>query len=265
MLQPWFVKQKQVLPNGIVKLKFAFYVETLPEDDISLVLEKPEQMRLQCNETEIIYTPNDFYWADKCYKSVKIPQNALAIGKNVITAEITYYAITNLEAMYLFGDFGVRLEGQKRVLTNMPSSLKFGDIVTQGLPFYSGKLTYLCKLPDDLPGEIKLAFQELNCACINISGNGQEQLIAFRPYETDVTNLKEGKFIKITAILTRRNTFEPLHQIPVVASHYGPMSFETEGSSFQMSYSLIPQGILTKPVLSYVRGYNLGDYDIKQA
>ena len=252
MLQPWFVKQKKVEAKGTVRLQFAFDIETLPEQDLLLVLESPEHVSLRCNKKELTYIPNDFYWADKCYKSVKVPKELLKIGKNVIATEQTYFVTTNLETMFLFGDFGVRLLGAKRVLTTLPKKLNFGDIVSQGLPFYSGKLTYHCKLSKEVTGSVKVAFEELNSACIKIEGNGKEKIVAFRPYEAEVTDLLENEYLNLTAVLTRRNTFGPLHELPIVAPYCAPDSFETEGDKFNKGYSLFAAGIIKAPTITFL-------------
>ena len=56
-----------------------------------------------------------------------------------IVAEFT--SGLDLEAIFLAGTFGVILAGRHATLGRLPDTLSIGDIATQGLPFYSGKLT----------------------------------------------------------------------------------------------------------------------------
>lgn len=57
----------------------------------------------------------------------------------MIRIERYYGAGSGIEAVYLLGTFGVYIkEGTKVVLDELPQELKSGDIVVQGLPFYSG-------------------------------------------------------------------------------------------------------------------------------
>ncbi len=115
-----------------------------------------------------------------------------------------------MEAMYLFGDFSVRLEENKRILCKSNASIRFGDLVNQGLPFYSGKITYRFSVPEKEEGRWMLSLNEWAGACVKITGNGKEKLVAFEPYEVDVTDCIEDGRLDLTVVLTRRNTFGPL-------------------------------------------------------
>ena len=247
MLQPWYINKHKVHPNGTVRLQYIFYVESLPEQDITLVVEQPEYVGLRCNNNELTYILNDYYWADICFKAVNIPKKFLKVGKNVISAEHTYFVTTNLEGMFLQGDFGVRVEKEKCILTTMPKELYFGDITKLGLPFYSGKVTYHCKLPKELDGRVKVTFDKMDSACIIIEGNGLKKTIAFHPYEADVTELVEEGCLTITAVLVRRNTFGPLHEV-VTAKEGG---YKTD-----LKYTFIENGIINEPVISYEIEHN---------
>ena len=75
-------------------------------------------------------------------------------------------------------------------------------------------------------------------------------MIAWQPYEADITNdINMNGEVTIEVVLTRRNTFGPLHQLPVKASAYGPFSFVTEGDEFSKDYILINSGLLKEPVI----------------
>ena len=72
-------------------------------------------------------------------------------------------------------------------------------------------------------------------------------MIAWQPYEADVTGMVENGVLRVTDVLTRRNTFGPLHLVPARAYAYGPDSFETTGAHFSAAYSLVDAGLLSAP------------------
>lgn len=252
MFQPWFVKQKHVEIKGQVQLFFDFYVEDLPENDWKLVLESPQDRTVLCNGQPCPYVDHDFYWADQCFHAIALPSSMLKEGKNTISVEVSYSEATNLEAMYLFGDFSVRLEENKRILCKSNDSIQIGDLVTQGFPFYSGKITYRFSVPKKEEGRWMVSLNEWAGACVKVTGNGKEKLVAFEPYEVDVTDCMEDGRLDLTVVLTRRNTFGPLHHWPVLAKPCGPMHFETEGEQFRNAYSLMEAGLLRAPILRRV-------------
>ena len=74
--------------------------------------------------------------------------------------------------------------------------------------------------------------------------------MAWHPYEVPVTDLlNSGDSLELEVVLTRRNTFGPLHQQPAKAGAYGPFSYVTEGDEFSEDYQLLPAGLLKAPVL----------------
>lgn len=247
MLQPWFVKQTEVIDISTVSLKFDFDIQKIPDSQVLLVMEKPEDFSIFINGNLLTYQPNDFRWADICYKSLIIPINYLHMGENTVELRIPYNMTTNLEAVFLFGNFGVKLNGSRRALAELPETLSLGDITSQGLPFYSGELSYICKIPKIEADHMLLKLEGFAGACVKVNGNNKQSILAFKPYETDISDLVEEGIVKVTVVLTRRNTFGPLHQIPAVSSSCGPESFVTEGESFSTNYSIIESG-LTCPI-----------------
>ena len=78
-------------------------------------------------------------------------------------------------------------------------------------------------------------------ALVKLIGEKEEPL-AFPPYRAGVSGLKE-----IQVVLTRRNTFGPLHQKTKYAEACHPGSFVTEGDDWCEEYVLYEQGLLKKP------------------
>mgnify|MGYP001131483876 FL=1 len=60
----------------------------------------------------------------------------------------------------------------------------------------------------------------------------------------------QGDTALLNVVLTRRNTFGPLHALPALVGAYGPGNWITEGPSFTMdAYALLPSGLTHRPNL----------------
>lgn len=238
MLQPWYqVKYKggntEILGNPC--LEYTVEVEKVPVA-VELVVEDLEHIRkVQINEQEI---PLDAVgkWIDICFERIKIPENLLKTGENKISIQMDYYKTSGIEAIYLLGDFGVELKKGHPVITELPATLKTGDITCQGLPFYSGSVIYY--LESALSGKTQVTVKDFGGALVKLLGK-EEEILAFPPYRAEIENLRG-----IEVVLTRRNTFGPLHELPKKAGSYGPFNFLTEGEHWSKEYVLYEQGLL---------------------
>lgn len=244
MVQPWFAGRQEHPSVCRLKLSYPFKIDELPKS-LRLAVETPEKFELRVNGKKAFRKTEDF-WVDSCFHIFEIDASALKVGSNRITLETDFRQDVNLEAIYLLGDFGVSLEKNHASLTKLPRTLRAGDISEQGLPFYGAGLTYVADLPDT-PEGARLFFETDGCdaACIEATDGENSRMLAFQPYRADVTALAAGKkALSIRYILTRRNTFGPLHENPVLAGAYGPGNFTTEGKGFlPKSYGLIRQGM----------------------
>ncbi len=91
-------------------------------------------------------------------------------------------------------DFGVRLDGNCRILTARSEKLVFGNIDTAGMPFYTYELTYLIT-PDHYSAltcsegeQIKLRATAFFGGLVRLQAEGmEEQHLICNPYEADVT------------------------------------------------------------------------------
>lgn len=62
-----------------------------------------------------------------------------------------------MEAIYILGDFGVKLPN---VVCMLPEKLKRGDVTVQGFPYYSGGIRYHTGIAE---GKVLIAFKNLFC------------------------------------------------------------------------------------------------------
>ena len=254
MIQPWYRAQTEDHPPtmGKVRLRFEFWIAQLPEKPVQLGVERPELCQIKVNDQVLDPTPHG-WWVDNAFKRVDVPLECLVEGLNIVEWEVPFKESTNIEALYLLGDFAVTLEGTRKTLSDLPKTLNVGDLTAQGLPFYSGAVTYTIPTTRALASGEKafLELSEWEGACAKVSGPGQpEQMIAWQPYRAEVTQgLRGENSILLELILTRRNTFGPLHQTTLRAGGYGPGNFVTGGDDFSMNYVLYPAGLLQAPDL----------------
>lgn len=247
MCQPWFTAQHAAKDLGAIELRYSFEIETLPAW-IELVMEEPENFTVAINghsldmgvsNPPVTAKPScEDGWIDIAFHRVRVPGDFLMVGKNVIILKTRYRENSNLEAIYLLGDFGVQLAGAVRKIVSRIGKLALGDICPQGLPFYSGKITYKVPLPE---GAKRLRLPEFGGACAKVNG----QILGWDPFEADVSDCNGAVNVKI--ILTRRNTFGPLHDSVRNRPWNSPDHWLTEGEEFSPAPCLIPAGLLAKP------------------
>jgi hypothetical protein len=258
MLQPWFSAKYEKKPEvkGRVAISFPFQIEVLPSDSVFLCMETPEAFSVTVNGIQVQYE-NKGWWIDPCIKKIYVPVNVLKKGKNEVLLSMDFSADKNLEALFLTGNFGVKLNGISRIITKLPEKLNTGDIVSQYLPFYSGAITYHIPVKDEWKGQknIFLGVPGFEAACVKVSGMGSSvKMIAWQPYQADISDIvSSAKEILVEVVLTRRNTFGPLHQLPLRPWAYGPFSFVPEGKSYSDNYTLIPSGLLADPVINFCK------------
>ena len=274
MLQPWFTAQRGHATLGTVQTRFTFSVDRVPSGPVELVIERPDLQTATVNGASVAVPPEPRRWLDVCFARLPLPDGCLRAGDNEVVITTQYHEGIGLEAVYLLGEFGVRVEGSCATLTELPPSLEVGDLTAQGLPFYSGAiaLKLACpragSVPSDVaagPVAIRLNGMSAACALAVPPGTplpntcsldlGEEadpvgRIIAWDPYEAEIGDLvnDHGEF-ELHLYLTRRNTFGPLHQIPMDAPGYGPGNWITEGPAFSESHVLWPSGLLEPPEL----------------
>ena len=182
---------------------------------------------------------------ERMLRLVSIPDERLACA---------FHDGVDLEAVCLLGEFGVRLEESRRVLTRLPERLLPGCVTRQGLPFYGAGIVYELPLekfrqPDERRF-LELPSFEAACAVLE-SLEMPAQLIAWPPCEAEIGDAAANTTTAaLRVVLTRRNTFGPLHQLPMKSAAYHPGSFRTEGHAWSDQDVLYPAGLLAPPVIS---------------
>lgn len=257
MIQPWASEKLGLLcafkPVPLA-LRFGFDADTPPAGPVDLVMEMPERFEIRVNGTQIA-VPNKPAWLiDPCLKRIPLPPGLFRPGKNEIELKTDFVPDTDLEAIYLAGDFGVALRKERPVLGVLPEKLNPSDVTAQGLPFYSGTISYRIPLPAPAKPDSALRFETGAfggaVARVRFEESADAAAIAWPPYETMLACPAGAKELICDLLLTRVNTFGPLHMTPKEQNGIGPFSFRTEGENFSRTCQLWPAGLLRAPVLA---------------
>ncbi len=248
MLQPWYAKLHDKKIYGDIELEYTFDIEKMPVGDVFLCGERPEYNAYSINGVALSCPDKNDFYIDNCLKKMPVPKDALKYGTNKVNVKVSFMRTTNIESLYLIGNFGVKLDGHKRTLTSLPDKIGFSDMYDYSMPFYTGCVTYTIpngrfEQPND--GErIILKADKYAGGLVKVCG----KVLAWEPYEADITDeVRSGADIEVTLVGTRRNTFGPLHLVPLFHGAYGPGHFVTGGDSWTDDYNLIPEhlGALT--------------------
>jgi hypothetical protein len=257
MIQPWFRKKSEPAPasKASLRLNFAFEIEVIPDKGMELALEHPEQFEILVNSKPLQTKPSG-WWVDPVFQTISLPAKSLVRGHNEIILHTGFHEGINLEAIYLLGNFGVRLKETQKIVTVLPKHLRAEDITRQGLPFYGGAITYRVKVPSrpaKAGNHASLELPAFEAACVKFTPAGKSpRYIAWKPYEVELPETTGYRStVDLEVILTRRNTFGPLHQVPLKVGAYGPGNWVTEGKGFSNDYMLYPSGLLEAPVISW--------------
>lgn len=224
-------------------------MDVLPEGEVFLAGERPELNHYRINDIDLVCENVNDFWIDDCFKKMKLPAGALKLGRNEVTIDVPFRRSTNIEALYLVGDFGVSLDGHMRTITNAPTEIGCDNYAAYNMPFYTGNMT-VTLTPDDyrpLLGDladtaerIVLTPKEFTGGCVKVTADGKTTVLGWDPYEADVTEAyRKGLPISVTVTGVRTNVFGPLHEVTKPSHYCGPGSFETRGDRWTNDYSLL--------------------------
>jgi len=240
--QPYLIAPE--IAKDRITLRFTFESE-ITVAGAHLALEDVETADIVLNGITVSKESCGWY-VDKAIRKISLPD--IRKGKNILLVTYPIGRRTNLECMYLLGDFGVKIHGTKKTLTVPVKRLGFGDIVPQGLPFYTGNLTY--KLHISAEGDFTLRIPRYKGALTKILlddkviGN-----IAFSPYTLKIPAAAGVHELKIKLFQTRINGFGQLHHTPGVYFYQSPNSWRSADDLWTYEYQLKPAGILKSPEL----------------
>lgn len=244
LAQPWTEKDEQKSEH-VLKLRFHIYSE-IEMNEVELAMEHPETAEICWNGKAVEYADSGFY-VDESIRTCKLKK--LQKGENILLVKIPFGRKTNVEWMYLLGEFGVKTMGKYGIITSLPARLYYGDITRQNLAFYGGSLEYKSKVRTEA-GIMNLEVSHYKGALLEIFLDGENKGPLFMaPYRKNLGKVEKGEHeITIKVYGNRSNTFGVVHNADRTESWYGPNLWRTTGNKWSYEYQLEQMGVLATPV-----------------
>lgn len=230
--QPWAIEPSQREPKTQVTMRFTFESAINVNFETHLALEDAADRKIILNDILIPSSKDHIngWWVDEAIKTVLIPADVIKKGANTLTLAFPFGILTNIERIYIIGSFGVSLSGHATCIQPLDlSSLTWGNIATQLLPFYVGNVTYSCTLPElttasNSHSKLTLSVPQYSSPVLTVTDLSSEKKlgrIALQPHMLSIPS--STKKIKITAFGNRYNAFGHIHLPDWVGGCYPDM------------------------------------------
>ena len=244
IVQPWVYGEEPDISK--VTLKYTFNSE-IDYEGAFLALEDAHKAEITFNGQKVSNEIAGNYVDCSIYK-VKLP--AIVKGENVLLITYPFGPSANLENVYVLGYFGVKVAGDEGTVIPLPEKIGFGEILSQGFPFYSGAITY--KFPVNAEnGSIELQASDYRGALITVAVDGEKtDRIIYPPYTIRVDGLTKGEHqVGVKLYIHRYNSFGPIHLVNEKESWHGPGAWRSTGHNWSYEYVLRKTGILKAPIV----------------
>ncbi len=242
VVQPYLLPKDE--PKDFLRIRFPLE-SGLALTGTKLALEDPGHTEITLNGRRVESAP-DGWFVDRCIKTVPLPP--LCPGQNLLEVKVPIGPRTNLEAFYLLGDFSVWVSGCEKRLGEPVRALSWGDIVHQGLPFYTGCVTYCCQVRTGRGAALRVP--QYRGALVKAFLDGEEiGPIAFSPYALTFPARPGRHTLELRLYGTRQNGFGQLHHTQGVYFYQSPNSWRSGGDLWSYEYRPKPMGILKSPEL----------------
>lgn len=237
-IQEWLTAKKY---NGPLELEFRFSADFAPSR-CELVMENTFTYQATINGAPVSQVDRGYYF-DKGFRRFDVSHQVVA-GENVVRIACDFVACdataifeperlygTELEAVYVIGDFAVRQPESGHFVIGAESGTGAGDLTADGYPFFTGRILLAKEL--DLPalsaGEHAIIdLGPLQAVLAKVRVNGCETgAVAWTPYRVDATSaLRPGRnTVEIELITSLRNLLGPHH-------YTGPHKLQVADASF---------------------------------
>ena len=252
--QPWCVPEE--VPEHRLTLKFRVFSE-IALSDVLLAVEDVKHIDISWNGVPVEKHVTGFY-VDHAIETLSLP-GGLKAGENELIITLPLGHRTETEWCYLLGDFGVKITGRSAVVTKRPEKIAFGDIVTQGFPFYGGNLIY--RIPVEVQGnasESGTSSASLHIRSGKYRGvlqtvsldDSPEKAIFLPPYQTTFKDVPAGQHeLKLKVCGHRRNAFGQVHLSDEKETWLGPDSWRSVNDCWTYDYELVRFGVLNAPII----------------
>ena len=207
----------------------------------------PEELRKQIRVMRDMGMGGFFMHARTGLDTAYLSDEAVCAGLAIETDQVTT-SETALDA----GPYEITLD-EPNVLVLDRARYRFdgGDWTQQGLPFYSGAVSYATTVEhsrtDDEQICLKLGDVDASCAAVTVNGQ-KAGVAAWAPWEVDITEfLKTGENqLELKLYSHRRNSHGPLYQNDPHPKGTSPNSF----MEYNDRYALVSCGLRSAPQIA---------------
>lgn len=240
-LQPWLRPAEE--PAHTVSLLYRVICR-VDISDIRLALEQSSECRIWADGRKIRAGRSGWY-VDSQIDIVQLP--AWKKGRHLLEIRRPFGRWTDLEAVYLLGDFSVSVRGHEIFLGSPVREVSFGDLTGMGLPFYGGAVEYGFGI--DWPGgDFAMRVPVYRGIHLKAKIGGHSETLSFAPNGLLLRSLSAGNYpISISLFGHRGNTFGALHNCAEGNQWIGPYAFRAKEDEFSYEYQLKKWGILKTP------------------
>lgn len=244
IVQPWVYGEKPDVTKVMLRYKFQSEIDYR---GAYLALEDAEKAEIAFNGEKVSNEIAGIYVDCSIFK-VKLPD--IKKGENILEIVYPFGPSANLETVFILGCFGVKLVGTEATIIPLPEKIGFGEILSQGFPFYSGAVTY--KIPVEVKnGSIEIEASDYRGALITVEVDGEKKgRIIYPPYTLKIDGISNGDHeIGVKLYIHRYNSFGPIHLVNEKESWHGPDAWRSIGQNWSYEYVLRKTGILKSPVI----------------
>ena len=246
--QPWYIhRHSYISTNEKCRMRFRFAVSELP-DICCLALEGYHTFDCVSVNGYTLPAP-DGYLIDPDLQTIDIA-NQLRTGENEILVTFRYNTDIELENVILAGNFAVYPISAERPmaagnlqLCHLPQTITAGSWTENGLPFYTGRLTYICQFDSD--GEpCVLDLTGIKALACTVELNTYKLTKVCPPFVFDLSDSvqKGSNELRIQLCAGRKNLFGPLHvERPTIVE---PDDFRFDSPYWTGEYQLHDFGLM---------------------
>ncbi len=246
--QPWCIENEPITHQ--IHLRFRV-MSDIRVFGAQLAIENPDKAQIVWNGVPLAKKVKGHY-VDRSIKTIRIP--VINKGENILELTLPFGKRTATEWCYILGNFGTKVVGSESHIVPLASELGYGDIVPQGLSFYSGALDY--HLDVDLPqsGELALRVSQYRGTLVEVLLDGESVgEVVYPPYRFSLGRVSAGKHrVTLRLYVPRTNGFGPVHLSDSENGWPGPGAWRTRGDDFGYEYHFHTEGIMKQPSLELI-------------
>jgi hypothetical protein len=248
LAQPWTRTPDEREPVSTLHLRFKFE-SAADVGPVSLAVERLDstEVRLDGKTLPSVQTG---WFVDEDISVMQL--GTIDRGQHTLELVLPFGLLTNVERVYLLGDFFVQLYGDVAIIDRMDKSrLRFGDYTRQGLPFYVGNVTYHCGFDIATPQHVVLQTYQFSGPAVTAIVDGHNKYnLSLPPHIGDLGVIAPGKHkVDFTVYGNRENAFGAIHMPPGETNYWGPNAWRGDQNYWQNEYDIKPMGVTVRPVV----------------